>query len=44
MIFFANDDQKIKQYFIPSLGPAPKWCTHLESIVDELESERPKGL
>lgn len=25
------------QYFIPSLGPAPKWCYHLESIVEELD-------
>ncbi|KAF7633099.1 hypothetical protein Mgra_00007528 [Meloidogyne graminicola] len=37
VIFFANDDPKIKQYFIPALGPAPKWCSHLESITEELE-------
>ncbi|CAK5064802.1 unnamed protein product [Meloidogyne enterolobii] len=37
IIFFANDDPKIKQYFIPALGPAPKWCSHLESISEELE-------
>lgn len=30
------------QYFIPSLGPAPKWCSYLDSITEELEeSEQP---
>uniref|UniRef100_A0A914I4F8 Nucleolar protein 10 n=1 Tax=Globodera rostochiensis TaxID=31243 RepID=A0A914I4F8_GLORO len=41
IIMFANDDPKIQQYFVPALGPAPRWCTHLESITDELESEKP---
>jgi ribosome biogenesis protein ENP2 len=25
------------QYFIPALGPAPKWCYYLDSITEELE-------
>uniref|UniRef100_A0A914D1C1 NUC153 domain-containing protein n=1 Tax=Acrobeloides nanus TaxID=290746 RepID=A0A914D1C1_9BILA len=25
------------QYFVPSIGPAPKWCSYLESITEELE-------
>jgi ribosome biogenesis protein ENP2 len=37
LILFANDDPKVLQYFVPSLGPAPKWCSHLDSITEELE-------
>ena len=40
LIFFANDDPKVRQYFVPSLGPAPRWCSQLESITEELEAER----
>jgi ribosome biogenesis protein ENP2 len=30
------------QYFIPSLGPSPKWCYFLDSITEELEeSDQP---
>jgi ribosome biogenesis protein ENP2 len=43
VIFFANDEPKVKQFFIPSLGPAPKWCSHLESITEELETMKPTG-
>jgi hypothetical protein len=44
LIFFANDDPKVRQYFVPSLGPAPRWCSQLESITEELEAERSAGL
>ena len=37
MFFLANEDKKIQTYFIPSLGPAPKWCSFLDGIVEELE-------
>lgn len=30
------------QYFVPSLGPSPKWCYFLDSITEELEeSDQP---
>ncbi|KAL3117516.1 hypothetical protein niasHT_002833 [Heterodera trifolii] len=41
IIMFANDEPKIQQFFVPSLGPAPRWCSHLESITEELEAEKP---
>ncbi|KAI1732694.1 hypothetical protein Ddc_01577 [Ditylenchus destructor] len=42
LLYFANDTTKLFQYFIPSLGPAPKWCSYLESITEELEeTEQP---
>lgn len=25
------------QFFVPAIGPAPKWCSYLESITEELE-------
>ena len=37
MMFLANEDKKVLSYYIPSLGPAPKWCSFLDRIVEELE-------
>ena len=37
MFFIANEKPKILTYFIPTLGPAPKWATFLDSITEELE-------
>ncbi|KAB7495536.1 Nucleolar protein 10 [Armadillidium nasatum] len=39
MIFIAAETPKMESYFIPSLGPAPKWCGHLDALVEELEEE-----
>nr|CAD7444433.1 unnamed protein product [Timema bartmani] len=37
MMFIANENTKILTYYIPSLGPAPKWCSFLDSLTEELE-------
>ncbi|XP_063216087.1 nucleolar protein 10 isoform X2 [Bacillus rossius redtenbacheri] len=37
MIFIANENPKILTYYIPSLGPAPRWCGFLDSLTEELE-------
>ena len=39
LILAAHEDVRIGQYFIPELGPAPKWCPFLENITEELEEE-----
>jgi len=39
LLFVANDDTRIGTYFIPELGPAPKWSPFLENITEELEEE-----
>lgn len=26
-------------YFIPQLGPAPKWCSFLENLTEEMEDQ-----
>ncbi|KAI6219314.1 Nucleolar protein 10 [Aphelenchoides fujianensis] len=42
LLFFANDAPKMLQYFVPALGPAPKWCYYLDSLTEELEeTEQP---
>lgn len=38
MMFLANEAPKILVYYIPSLGPAPKWCSFLDNLTEELES------
>ncbi|KAL2319234.1 hypothetical protein Fmac_028203 [Flemingia macrophylla] len=37
LILLALDCSQISSYFIPSLGPAPKWCSSLENFTEELE-------
>lgn len=34
----AVEDQKMQIYYIPSLGPAPRWCAFLDNLTEELES------
>ncbi|XP_054717941.1 nucleolar protein 10-like [Uloborus diversus] len=40
LLFMANEDRKILTYFIPSIGPAPQWCSFLDSITEELEESK----
>ncbi|XP_063376224.1 nucleolar protein 10 isoform X1 [Cydia fagiglandana] len=35
----AVEDQKMQVYYIPSLGPAPRWCAFLDNLTDELEGQ-----
>ncbi|XP_059488662.1 nucleolar protein 10 [Neocloeon triangulifer] len=37
MMFIANENPKILTYYIPSLGPAPRWCGFLDRLTEELE-------
>jgi ribosome biogenesis protein ENP2 len=39
MFFFAQEDVKMLTYYIPALGPAPKWCSFLDNLTEEIESE-----
>ncbi|WRX23240.1 hypothetical protein QQP08_015727 [Theobroma cacao] len=36
-MLLALDSSQIPAYFIPALGPVPKWCSSLESLTEELE-------
>ncbi|ANZ73749.1 BA75_00714T0 [Komagataella pastoris] len=39
MFFMANEGQPMHTYYIPNLGPAPKWCSFLDSVTEELEEK-----
>ncbi|XP_011645134.1 nucleolar protein 10 [Pogonomyrmex barbatus] len=37
MLLMANETTKMQVYYIPSLGPAPYWCSFLDNLTEELE-------
>uniref|UniRef100_A0A8C4R3T4 Nucleolar protein 10 n=1 Tax=Eptatretus burgeri TaxID=7764 RepID=A0A8C4R3T4_EPTBU len=37
MLFLACEAPKMNTYYIPALGPAPRWCSFLDSLTEELE-------
>lgn len=39
MFFFAQEEEKCLTFYIPSLGPAPRWCSFLDSMTEEIDSE-----
>ncbi|AET37640.1 ribosome biosynthesis protein ENP2 Ecym_1412 [Eremothecium cymbalariae DBVPG len=39
MFFTANEGIPMHTYYIPNLGPAPTWCSFLDSITEELEEK-----
>uniref|UniRef100_A0ABK0LEG4 Nucleolar protein 10 n=1 Tax=Rattus norvegicus TaxID=10116 RepID=A0ABK0LEG4_RAT len=42
MILTANESPKMGIYYIPVLGPAPRWCSFLDNLTEELE-ENPES-
>ena len=40
MIFTACEEEKLGAYFLPSLGPAPKWCSYIENMTEEMEEKQ----
>lgn len=43
MILTANEGPQQHAFFIPQLGPAPKWCSFLDNMVEEMAEEAPQG-
>lgn len=39
MLMLANEDTKIQSFYLPSLGPSPKWASFLDRIVEEMEED-----
>ncbi|KAL6970014.1 hypothetical protein U1Q18_029722 [Sarracenia purpurea var. burkii] len=37
LMMLALDCSQIPSYFIPALGTAPKWCSYLENLTEEME-------
>lgn len=39
MVMLANEGISMTSYYIPQLGPAPKWCSFLDNITEEMEDQ-----
>src|SRR5271169_4332311 len=37
LIFVANEGKPMHTYYIPQLGPAPRWCSFLDNLTEEME-------
>lgn len=37
LFFTANESKKMDILYIPTIGPAPKWCSFIEKITEEIE-------
>ncbi|PWA52406.1 embryo sac development arrest 7 [Artemisia annua] len=40
LMLLALDTSQIPSYFLPALGPAPKWCSYLERLTEEMEEDQ----
>ncbi|XP_052125716.1 nucleolar protein 10 [Frankliniella occidentalis] len=40
MFFLATESPKMQTYYIPSLGPAPRWCSFLDNLTEEMEESK----
>ncbi|QRW10700.1 ribosome biogenesis protein enp2 [Ceratobasidium sp. AG-Ba] len=39
MVMLANEGIQMTSYYIPQLGPAPRWCSFLDNITEEMEEQ-----
>lgn len=39
MFFLANEGVPMHTYYVPGVGPAPRWCSFLDNITEELEDK-----
>ncbi len=37
LLMIANEGSPVQTFYIPALGPAPKWCPFLDNLTEELE-------
>ena len=37
LLLCATDQPKMDSFYVPAIGVAPKWCSYLENITEELE-------
>ena len=40
LVFLALEQEQMQTYFIPTLGPAPRWCSFLDCLTEELEESK----
>jgi ribosome biogenesis protein ENP2 len=41
LLLLGCDAPRVGSYFIPSLGPAPRWASFLEGLTEEMEETAP---
>ena len=39
LLLCAGEQSKVQAFYCPVLGPAPKWCSFLDNITEELEEK-----
>lgn len=44
LVMCAGEQSRMQIYYVPSLGPAPKWCSFLDSLTEELEEKTETSL
>lgn len=44
MIMVANEGVHMTNYYIPQLGPAPKWCSFLDNVTEEMQDHQGGGI
>lgn len=44
LLFFAQEDTKMLSYYIPAMGPAPRWCSFLDSFIEDIESQAQQNI
>ncbi|KPV74824.1 uncharacterized protein RHOBADRAFT_14938 [Rhodotorula graminis WP1] len=40
LVFLANETSPMTGYYVPQLGPAPKWCRFLDNMTEEMEDDQ----
>jgi ribosome biogenesis protein ENP2 len=40
LIMAAVEQHRIQAFYVPALGPAPKWCSFLDNMTEELEESK----
>lgn len=43
VICAAAEDSRVRSYYVPALGPAPRWCSFLDTFTEELEDAKLVG-
>ncbi|KZT61702.1 WD40 repeat-like protein [Calocera cornea HHB12733] len=44
LIMLANEGIQMTTYYIPQLGPAPRWCSFLDNITEEMEEQSTRNV
>jgi ribosome biogenesis protein ENP2 len=44
LFMLANEGIHMTSYYIPQLGPAPKWCSFLDNLTEEMEEQTVRNI